>query len=116
MEIFPAYEEERAIRVEFFGDEIETISEIDPLRGIARSRSFHAVTHLSRRATMSPPWIIESARSNRFAWSCASRLTELGQLGKPMEAQRLSQRTLFDLGDDRRAGILPRGSRTTRAI
>ena len=34
VEIFPAYEEERAIRVEFFGDEIETISEIDPLRGV----------------------------------------------------------------------------------
>src|SRR5271170_1277677 len=34
VEIFPAYEEERAIRVEFFGDEIESISEIDPLRGV----------------------------------------------------------------------------------
>src|SRR3982750_2383198 len=34
VEIYPAYEEERAIRVEFFGDEIESISEIDPLRGI----------------------------------------------------------------------------------
>jgi excinuclease ABC subunit B len=34
VEIFPAYEEERAIRVEFFGDEIESISEVDPLRGI----------------------------------------------------------------------------------
>src|SRR3954470_12754226 len=34
VEIYPAYEEERAIRVEFFGDEIETISEIDPLRGV----------------------------------------------------------------------------------
>src|SRR5437763_1186109 len=34
VEIFPAYEEERAIRVEFFGDEIESISEVDPLRGV----------------------------------------------------------------------------------
>src|SRR4051812_16227850 len=34
IEIYPAYEEERAIRVEFFGDEIESISEVDPLRGV----------------------------------------------------------------------------------
>ncbi|MDH3807500.1 MAG: DEAD/DEAH box helicase family protein, partial [Desulfuromonadales bacterium] len=33
VEVFPAYEEDRALRIEFFGDEIETISEIDPLRG-----------------------------------------------------------------------------------
>ncbi len=33
VEVFPAYEEDRALRIEFFGDEVETISEIDPLRG-----------------------------------------------------------------------------------
>src|SRR5207237_4970720 len=38
VEIFPAYEEERAIRIEFFGDEIEAISEIDPLRGVKLER------------------------------------------------------------------------------
>ena len=38
VEIFPAYEEERALRVEFFGDEVEAISEIDPLRGKSLGR------------------------------------------------------------------------------
>ncbi|PQP33396.1 excinuclease ABC subunit B, partial [Desulfobacteraceae bacterium SEEP-SAG9] len=38
VEIFPAYEENKAIRIEFFGDEIEGISEIDPLRGTVNQR------------------------------------------------------------------------------
>ena len=42
VEIFPAYEEGRALRVEFFGDEIESIAEIDPLRGEARSPASRA--------------------------------------------------------------------------
>ncbi len=38
MEIFPAYEEDRAVRVEFFGDRIDGIAEIDPLRGVFKKR------------------------------------------------------------------------------
>lgn len=55
VEIFPAYEENKAIRIEFFGDEIEGISEIDPLRGTVKQRlkqvtifpASHYVTHKS---------------------------------------------------------------------
>ncbi len=95
VEIFPSYEEERAIRIEFFGDEIETISEIDPLRGIRIQKlpritiypGSHYVTTLENRKRA-----IETIRVE-----LRERLTELGQLGKAVEAQRLSQRTLFDL-------------------
>src|SRR6185312_14806558 len=95
VEIFPAYEEERAIRVEFFGDEIEGISEIDPLRGIRIQKlprvtiypGSHYVTTLDNRKRA-----IESIRVE-----LRERLTEYNQLGKALEAQRLSQRTLFDL-------------------
>lgn len=95
VEIFPAYEEERAIRVEFFGDEIETISEVDPLRGtriqkIPRVTIYpgsHYVTTLENRRSA-----IESVRVE-----LRERLQQLEQLNRLVEAQRLSQRTLFDL-------------------
>jgi excinuclease ABC subunit B len=95
VEIFPAYEEERAIRIEFFGDEIESISEIDPLRGIRIQKlpritlypASHYVTTADNRKRA-----IESIRIE-----LRERLQELNSLGKIVEAQRLSQRTLFDL-------------------
>src|SRR4051794_28561392 len=95
VEIFPAYEEERAIRVEFFGDEIESISEIDPLRGIRIQKlprvtvypgSHYVTTAESRKAA------IETIRIE-----LRERLQGLQSIGKLVEAQRLSQRTLFDL-------------------
>jgi excinuclease ABC subunit B len=95
VEIFPAYEEERAIRIEFFGDEVESISEIDPLRGIRIQKlpritlypASHYVTTADNRKRA-----IESIRVE-----LRERLQELNSLGKIVEAQRLSQRTLFDL-------------------
>jgi excinuclease ABC subunit B len=95
VEIFPSYEEERAIRVEFFGDEIESISEIDPLRGIRIQKlpkitiypgSHYVTTQENRKRA------IETIRVE-----LRERLTELNQLGKILEAQRLTQRTMFDL-------------------
>lgn len=95
VEIFPAYEEERVIRVEFFGDEIERISEVDPLRGtriqdlprITIYPASHYVTTLENRKRA-----VESIRVE-----LRERLQEMNSLGKLVEAQRLSQRTLFDL-------------------
>jgi excinuclease ABC subunit B len=95
VEIFPAYEEERAIRVEFFGDEIETISEIDPLRGIRIQKlprvtiypGSHYVTTVENRKRA-----IDSIREE-----LREHLQHLNANGKLLEAQRLSQRTLFDL-------------------
>jgi excinuclease ABC subunit B len=95
VEIFPAYEEERAIRVEFFGDEIESISEVDPLRGIKLNKlprvtvypGSHYVTTTENRKRA-----IETIRLE-----LRDRLTELRNLGKLLEAQRLEQRTMFDL-------------------
>jgi excinuclease ABC subunit B len=95
VEIFPAYEEEHAIRIEFFGDEIESISEFDPLRGIRTSKltratiypGSHYVTTLDNRRRA-----IETIRVE-----LRERLTELNGQGRALEAQRLAQRTLFDL-------------------
>lgn len=95
VEIFPAYEEERAIRVEFFGDEIESLSEIDPLRGVRLQKiprvtiypGSHYVTTVDNRKRA-----IESIRIE-----LRERLQELQSLNKLVEVQRLSQRTMFDL-------------------
>ncbi len=95
VEIFPAYEEERAIRVEFFGDEIENISEVDPLRGVKIQKlprvtiypGSHYVTTVENRKRA-----VDTIRDE-----LRERLQELESLGKPLEAQRLAQRTLFDL-------------------
>jgi excinuclease ABC subunit B len=95
VEIFPAYEEERAIRVSYFGDEIERIQEIDPLRGrsladIEKVGIFpgsHYVTGPERRH-LAIAGIREELRE---------RLSELKAKEKLLEAQRIEQRTLFDL-------------------
>jgi excinuclease ABC subunit B len=95
VEIYPAYEEERALRIEFFGDEVESISEIDPLRGVRIQKlpritlypASHYVTTAENRKSA-----IESIRIE-----LRERLQELNSLNKIVEAQRLSQRTLFDL-------------------
>jgi len=95
VEVFPAYEEERAIRIEFFGDEIESLSEVDPLRGVRIQRiprvtiypGSHYVTSVENRKRATET-IREELRE---------RLVELNAQGRALEAQRLSQRTLFDL-------------------
>src|SRR5438477_1405317 len=95
IEIFPAYEEERAIRVELFGDVVESIKEIDPLRGkvlgtlekMSIFPSSHYVTSIERRKTA-----LHSIREE-----LQQRLAELRGHDKLLEAQRLEQRTMFDL-------------------
>ena len=95
VEIFPAHEESRAVRIELFGDEIEAISEIDPLRGkvlqplekIPIYPGSHYVTFPDRMRKA-----IESIREElkeRVAW-----FRSQNQL---LEAKRLEQRTNFDL-------------------
>jgi len=95
VEIFPPYEQERAIRIEFFGDNIEAISLIDPLRGrkldrlpkIALYPSSHYVTTKDnlKRAIVA------------IQDELGLRLRELYGLNKLVESQRLEQRTHFDI-------------------
>ena len=95
VEIFPAHEEERALRIDFFGDTVEAISEIDPLRGqviqrIAKCAVFPASHYVATRATLERA--IEEIRIDlreRLQWFRAENML--------VEAQRLEQRTMFDL-------------------
>ena len=96
LELWPAHLEDRAWRLSFFGEELESIHEFDPLTGArtddARPRSASTPTRTtSRRARRC------SRRSRASRPSSASRLDQLVAEGKLLEAQRLEQRTNFDL-------------------
>jgi excinuclease ABC subunit B len=94
VEVFPAYEEQ-AIRIELWGDEVERISRFDPLTGesivrLERAAIYPAKHFVTQRST------IERA-SVTIRAELEERLLELRGAGKLLEAQRLEQRTNFDL-------------------
>ncbi len=95
IEIFPAHEEKRALRVELFGDEIEAIKVIDPFRGKVLGRLPHATifpgTHYVTSAERLERAIagIKQELAERVAWFKAQ--------GRLVEAERLWKRTMFDL-------------------
>jgi excinuclease ABC subunit B len=95
VEIFPAYEDDRAVRVEFFGDEIEAIREIDPLRGVARG-PMSRVTIFPASHYVTPASTLRKAIGT-IRVELQERLTELRADNKLVEAQRLEQRCMFDL-------------------
>ena len=95
IEVFPAYEADTAIRVELFGDEIETIAEIDPLRGKElRRRNEVTIFPASHYAT--PSDTLRKAIEG-IKVELRERLTELSEEAKLVERQRLEQRTLYDI-------------------
>ena len=95
VEIFPAYEEEKGIRVEFFGDEIESISEFDPLRGTLIKRQdrmtvYPASHYVTRERTLKTAVdSIKEELKERISWFRSRQML--------IEAQRIEERTDFDL-------------------
>jgi len=95
IEIFPAHDDEKALRIEFFGDSVDAISEIDPLRGIVLNRiskcSIYPASHyVATKETLERA--IEEIRTDlreRLQWFRAENML--------VEAQRLEQRVMFDL-------------------
>lgn len=95
LEIFPVSSSENSIRVEFFGDEIDKISEIDALTGnVIGTREHVAIYPASHFATSSEK--IERAIGT-ISQELEERLLVLNQENKLVEAQRLEQRTKYDL-------------------
>jgi excinuclease ABC subunit B len=95
LEIFPAYEEEKAIRVEFFGDLVESISEIDPLRGKVLRKLRHV--HIFPGSHYVTPQDRLRQAVHTIRQELAGRLDQLYSQRKLLEAQRLEQRTNYDL-------------------
>jgi len=95
VEVFPAYEEDKAIRIDFFGDQIEFVSEIDPLRGTVSKRLnqvtiFPASHYVTQKTTLKKAMasIIEELKE---------RMEYLRKEDKLIEVQRIEERTQFDL-------------------
>ncbi len=95
VEIFPAYEEDKALRIEFFGDEIERISEIDPLRG-------NVIKQLNAVSVFPASHFVTSKDTlyraiERIKPELQAQIEFFRNEGKLIEAQRIEERTNFDL-------------------
>ncbi|HKV02857.1 MAG TPA: excinuclease ABC subunit UvrB [Ktedonobacteraceae bacterium] len=102
LEIFPAYEDV-AVRIEFFGDEIERITEIDPLTGEVLGKRQRLDIYPAKH------WVTTQQRLNHaielIEAELEERLAELEADGKLLEAARLKQRTNFDIEMLRETGF-----------
>jgi len=95
VEVFPVHYEDRAWRISFFGDEVEGIQEFDPLTG-ERSAALEAIKVYANSHYVTPRPTLQQA-AKQIKRDLKLRLEELTANGKLLEAQRLEQRTTFDL-------------------
>jgi len=95
LEIFPAHAEDFAIRVEFFGDDVDAISRFDPLTG-SRIEVLHKYTVFPKSHFVTPRDQLLKAM-DAIRDELAERLADLHDQNQLVEAQRLEQRTIFDL-------------------
>lgn len=103
VEIFPASKDEHCLRVEFFGDEIERIREVDALTGeIIGERDHVAIFPASHFVTREEKMLVAIQNIEK---ELEERLTELRENNRLLEAQRLEQRTRYDLEMMREMGF-----------
>ncbi|PIE57006.1 MAG: excinuclease ABC subunit B [Desulfobulbus propionicus] len=95
LDIFPAYEEERAVRVEFFGDTVEAVTIIDPLRGEILEEVDELTVFPSSHFVTGKENLNRAMRTIKE--ELKDRLAELQTDNRLVEVQRLEQRTMFDL-------------------
>ncbi len=95
VEIFPAYEEDRAVRIEFFGDVVEAISWVDPLRGKKLMKVDKMAVYPGSHYVTTRDNLVRAVKDIRV--ELKERLAWLKDQGKLLEVQRLEQRTSFDL-------------------
>jgi excinuclease ABC subunit B len=95
LEVFPSHYEDSAWRISFFGDEIESISEFDPLTGKGIAKLETIKIYANSHYVTPGPTLKQASEAIKFEMT--ERLKELNAEGKLLEAQRLEQRTNFDL-------------------
>ena len=95
IDIFPAHYEDRAWRVHLFGDEIEKIEELDPLTGAKTDELEFVKVYANSHYVTPRPTLIQAMTSIKA--ELRARLEQLNAAGRLLEAQRLEQRTIFDL-------------------
>jgi excinuclease ABC subunit B len=95
VEIIPAYSREKALRIEFFGDEIDSLSETDPLTGEVKDRLRKTVIYPGSHFVSDRDNLDRAVHDIRD--ELQQRLTEFKACNRLVEAQRLEQRTMYDL-------------------
>jgi excinuclease ABC subunit B len=95
IDVFPAYEEDKAIRIELFGDEVDALYVFDPLRGTKQERLERVAVYPASHY-VTPKEKLERAMESIRA-ELIVRLDQLRSRNRLLEAQRLEQRTMFDL-------------------
>jgi excinuclease ABC subunit B len=105
IEVFPPYEEDRAVRIEFFGDTVESIHEFDPLRGVTLAELDKVAVFPNSHYVSAPETRARAMGGIRE--ELRERLGELRGANKLLEAQRLEQRTMFDLEMLEQMGVCP---------
>lgn len=95
VEVFPSHEESNVVRIEFFGDEVETVAMVDPLRGKV-IETLRAVTIFPKSHYVVSEGKLKSALTNIKA-ELRERIVEFQAQEKLLERQRIEQRTLYDI-------------------
>lgn len=95
VEVFPAYEEERAIRIDFFGDQVEAVSEIDALRGKVNKRLDHITIFPASHYVTQKTTLKRAAQT--ILEELKERINYFRDENQLIEAQRVEKRTHFDL-------------------
>ncbi len=103
LDIFPSYEDDLAIRIEFFGDEVERLSEIDPLTGKIIKR-IEQVTIYPGSHHVTPEEVRESAQMT-IKEELGHRIKYYEEMEKLLERERIHQRTMYDLEMIREIGF-----------
>lgn len=95
IELFPAHYEDRAWRIELFGDEIDSLSEIDPLTGEKKAALDRLRVYANSHYVIPGPTVKQAV--NQIRTDLTARLEQFEAAGRLLEAQRLEQRTLYDI-------------------
>ncbi len=103
VEIFPVYSNDTAIRVEFFGDEIDRISEINALTGAVKNVVSHVAIYPASHYVVSPEKMEEALK--QINDEMEKQVAEFEKQGKLIEAQRIRQRTEYDMEMLRETGF-----------
>ncbi len=105
VEIFPAYEADTAVRIEWFGEQVESISEIDALRGKSKRRTDRVVVFPASHYATPAETMRRACESIRL--ELKAQLEEFSRSAKLLERQRLEQRTMYDLESIEQMGFCP---------
>ena len=103
VEIFPVYSNDSAIRVEFFGDEIDRISEINPLTGAVKNVVSHVAIYPASHYVVSPEKMEDALK--KINDEMELQVAAFEKEGKLIEAQRIRQRTEYDMEMLRETGF-----------